>query len=305
MTAFKFASFAMIFLAVTGCQVLKPNAIPNHKQHIATELLGTDHGPPIEIGEPNAFVDTVGWVVGIPDKILLWDRRVDRHKISEDTILATANYMEHNNLPHVKVRANQYAPVDDWKRLTMNKTVAWPWRYSLGALSVAGETLLPGRIFGGDHFNPYTQTIHLYSDIPAIALHEAAHAKDFTRRNYQGTYAAAYLFAPIYHETIATEDVFAYLEEQQDTERIAEANRILYPAYGTYVGNAIGGFAPAAGLPIYYASVVAGHINGRMLSKDLPTPPLRESNVIELAIDPEETAVKQVSASEALPEEAP
>ncbi len=255
-------------VACSGCRVLSPTAIPVKTQQIASELID-DNQPQIEMGRPQAVIDGVGWVVGVPSKLLLWDRRIDGHRISESTILAPADYLEHNNLPHVKVRANQYAPLDDWRRLRKNKTVAWPWRYTLGALSVAGETILPGRIVGGDHFNPFTQTIHLYSDVPAIALHESAHAKDFTRRKYQGTYAAAYLFVPLWHETLASEDVFHYLEGRGDVDRLIEANRILYPAYGTYVGNALGNFAPSYALPIYYGSVLAGHINGRILSRNL------------------------------------
>ncbi len=261
-----FLACAIIHCA--GCQVLPPRPITVRSQQIANELIDSEN-PQVEIGKRRPIIDGIGWVVGIPDKILLWDRRIDRHKISERTIVTIADYLEQNNLPHVKVRANQYAPLQDWKRLTQNKTVAWPWRYSLGTLSVAGEAILPGRIIGGDHFNPFTQTIHLYSDIPAIALHEAAHAKDFTRRTYQGCYAAAYLLAPMWHETLASQDVFAYLEEQGDPSSIREANRILYPAYGTYVGNSVGFFAPAYATPIYYGSVIAGHVNGRMLSRNI------------------------------------
>ncbi len=263
-----FLAVALLAVPLAGCRVLAPIPIPVASQQIAPELVQSND-PQFEIGQPQPVIDGIGWVVGIPDKILLWDRRVDRHKISEETILATADYLEQNNLPHVKVRVNQYAPLKDWKRLTQNKTVAWPWRYTLGTLSVAGETILPGRIIGGDHFNPFTQTIHLYSDIPAVTLHEAAHAKDFTRRTYQGTYAAAYLFVPLWHETLASQDVFAYLEQKQDVPALIEANRILYPAYGTYVGGALGNFVPNYSLPIYYAAVIAGHANGRMLSQQL------------------------------------
>ncbi len=252
-----------------GCRVLGPMPIDVQHQHYSAELIDSEQ-PQIEIGKPQSVIDGIGWAVGIPDKILLWDRRIDRHKMSEPTILAAAEYLEHNNLPHVKVRANQYAPLKDWKRLTKNKTISWPTRYTLGALSVAGEAILPGRILGGDHFNPFTQTIHLYSDVPAIALHEAAHAKDFTRRQHQEAYAVAYLFVPLWHETIATEDVFAYLEDQGDREQIAEAHRILYPAYGTYVGNALGGLGGSYALPIYLAGVAAGHVNGRVLARNLP-----------------------------------
>ncbi len=256
-------------IGVAGCRVLGPMPIDVQSQHFSAALIDAEQ-PQIEIGKPRPIIDRIGWVVGIPDKLLLWDRRIDRHKISEETILATAYYLEDNNLPHIKVRANQYAPLKDWKRLTQNKTISWPTRYTFGALSVAGEAVLPGRIFGGDHFNPFTQTVHLYSDIPAIALHEAAHAKDFSRREHQDLYAAAYLLLPIWHETIASEDVFAYLEDQGDREQIAEAHRILYPAYGTYVGSALGGFGGSYALPAYFAGVAAGHINGRMLARNLP-----------------------------------
>ena len=258
-------------LLMTGCQVLAPIAIPPSEPFIAEALLD-DSDPQFELGKPQPFVDGLGWVVGIPGKLLLWDRRIDQHKISESTVLTLADYLEDSNLPHVKVRVNQYAPLKDWGRLKKNRTVAWPYRYTMGLVSLAGETLLPGRIFGGDHFNPYTQTVHLYSDVPSIALHEGAHAKDFTRRKYQGTYAALYGILPIWHETIASEDAMAYIKHTGDQALQREANRILYPAYGTYVGSAVSPLFPAASTPIYYGSVLAGHINGRLLNRQLRQP---------------------------------
>lgn len=42
--------------------------------------------------------------------------------------------------------------------------MGWGWRYSIGMLSWLQYTLLPGRLFGGDHYNPYSNTISLYSD---------------------------------------------------------------------------------------------------------------------------------------------
>lgn len=260
------AAASISFLLNVGCAVLHPVAIPASPKHIPTDLVD-DSSSSIEFGKRLPVIDGIGWCIGIPDKLLLWDRRVSNHRISEDTAIVMADYLAENDLPHIKVRANQYAPLEDFKRLRKNTTVAWPWRYSIGLVSVAGEAILPGRLFGGDHFNPYTQTIHLYSDIPAIALHEGGHAKDFARRKYQGTYAAAYLFVPLWHETIASRDAFSYLEDRGEVERVKEANRILYPAYGTYLGSGIGSLASGASVPIYYGSVLAGHINGRLLSR--------------------------------------
>ena len=258
----------LLLIFASGCHVLSPAPIPNTHQYIAHEVVRVNDQP-IELGRPIKWLDTAGWIVGIPGKVKLWDRRIDNHQISESTLDATVHYLQDNNLPHVKVRMNQYAPIKDFHRLRHNNTVAWPYRYTLGILSVGAEAILPGRLVGGDHFNPFTQTVHLYSDVPSIALHELAHAKDFTRRKYQGTYALAYLWMPIWHETIASREVMDHLYSHSDRSGIIEANRILYPAYGTYLGNTISVFAPNSATPIYYGSVLAGHFNGRMLSRQV------------------------------------
>jgi len=252
---------------VTGCQPLSPRRIDNSKQFVAPELLAANTNP-VERGKPRPIIDATGWVLGIPSKLLLWNRRVANHSISSDTESALVDYLEANDLQHVKVRLNQYRPWDDMRRLTKNRTVAWPWRYTIGAASVLGETVIPGRIIGRDHYNPYTATVHIYSDVPAIAMHEAAHAKDFSRRKYQGSYAAAYSLpiVPLYHESVASSDVLAYVESLGDPALQKEADNVLYPAYGTYVGGAAGAIVPAIALPAYYASVAGGHIAGRMKS---------------------------------------
>ena len=41
--------------------------------------------PQIERGRPNALVDGAGWVVGIPQKVMLWNSRVDNHNVSQRT----------------------------------------------------------------------------------------------------------------------------------------------------------------------------------------------------------------------------
>ena len=178
-------------LCLTGCRALPPLAIDATQLYDSPRLI--DDQPQIQRGEPRKVIDTVGWIWGIPSKLLLWDRRVDSHHISAETEVAIADYLEYNQLSSVRVRLNQYRPGEDWRRLTRNQSVGAGWRYTFGALSVLGETLIPGRVFGGDHFNPFTNTVHIYSDVPAIALHEGAHAKDFARRRWKGTYAAVYM----------------------------------------------------------------------------------------------------------------
>ena len=70
-----------------------------------------DAPPQLEIaeGRPNRFVDSVGWVIGIPGKLLLWDRRVNNHCITPETTEAIARYAEQNHLNDACLRINQYA----------------------------------------------------------------------------------------------------------------------------------------------------------------------------------------------------
>lgn len=248
---------------------LHPQSITAMKVYESAEL--RENEPQIQRGERRKVVDAVGWVVGIPSKILLWNRRVENHNVGPETEAAIAEYLQVNNLDTVRVRLNQYRPGEDWRRLVRNKSVGAGWRYTFGAVSVLGETVIPGRIFGGDHFNPFTNTIHIYSDVPVIAMHEGGHAKDFARRKWKGTYAAIYTLpiVPLYHESIASRDVVAYLAAIGTTEQQASASRILYPAYGTYLGSAVGTFIPSYASPVYYVGVIGGHIAGRVDARQI------------------------------------
>ncbi len=222
-----------------GCAPLRPRPIDGSRLILSEQL--RDGSPQIQRGQPRKIIDAAGWVIGIPGKILLWNRRIDNHNISPRTEEAISNYLVCNSLDTTRVRINQYAPGDDWRRLVKNKRVAAPWRYTFGAVFTAYETVVPGRIFGGDHYNPFTDTIHLYSDVPAIGIHEAAHAKDFARRKYKGTYAAAYCLplVPLYHESLASGDALDWMELNHPPAEQREAYNVLYPAYGTYVGSAL------------------------------------------------------------------
>jgi hypothetical protein len=224
----------------------------------------------IERGRPNAFLDGFGWVWGIPAKIILFDRRVENHQVGSRTEAEIAGYLRANELDSVKVRLNQYSPADDWQRLVANKSVGPGWRYTLGTLSVAGETIFPGRLFGGDHYNPFTNTIHVYSDAPAIAVHEGGHAKDFAKRKWKGTWAAVYLIpgVPLLHEARATEDALTYYKIYGDAASQREAYNLLYPAYGSYVGGALG---DPSGIG-YLAGVLTGHAAGRWYSSRIEDP---------------------------------
>ena len=272
-------ALALVVL-LSGCAAVpyRPGAAD---QYVVSPELARPEEPIVEWGQPRPVLDTIGWVIGIPSKIVLWDRRVDNHSVSPETAQAIEDYLTFNELGTVKVRVNQYAPLADWDRLVDNKSVGWGCRYTAGTLSWLGELIFPGRIWGGDHFNPFTNTVHLYSDVPAVAVHEGGHAKDFAGRTWKGTYAVVYALpgVPLWHEAVATNDALGYLYETGDTDGVREAYQILYPAYGTYVGNTAGELLPWNSWLLYAAGVVPGHIIGRWqasqvsLEADDPGPP--------------------------------
>ena len=234
----------------------------------------------IERGRPNAFLDGVGhYLISLPAKILLLHWNVDNHDISPETEAALRVYLAENDLDSVKVRLNQYAPGDEWRRLAHNKDVGAFWRWTFGALSTTFYTILPGRFFAGllsgDEYNPFTNTINLYSDNLPVALHEAGHAKDFalkSNRHWRGGYAALRILplVPLWQEGVATSDAISYLYEKDDVAMRKSAYRTLYPAYGTYVGS-VGGdyfrYLPLGpgwvGYAIAYGPVVVGHLVGQ------------------------------------------
>lgn len=258
--------FVVCVIAMSGC-ASTPYSFGSAARYYSSPELAARTEVQMERGRSQKAIDTFGWVWGIPSKILLWDRRVENHRIDAHTETQLATYLTENELSTVKVRLNQYHPRDDWHRLVANKSVGAGWRYTVGIISVAAEAVFPGRLFGGDHYNPFTNTIHLYSNAPAIALHEAGHAKDFARRKWKGTYAVVGILpiVPLIQEGIATSDALGYLEATQNVSAQQEAYEILYPAYGTYVGGEIRTLGPFGVI----IGAIGGHVVGQWKSWQL------------------------------------
>lgn len=228
--------------------------------------------PQVERGTRRPVIDGVGWVIGIPSKIILWDRRVDNHHISPETESAVSQYVNDLGLEDTKVRLNQYAPIDEWRRLTMNHNVHWGWRYTLGTLSWLDDTVFPGRIFGGDRYNPYTNTISLFSDAPSIAVKEGSRARDVKSRRYPGTYAAvnSLPLVSMWYETVSTSYAMEYLHDQMPQQEL-EGYHLLYPAYGAHLGSDLTSFTNVPNTIGAAVGAIPGHIVGRYQGRQLQT----------------------------------
>jgi hypothetical protein len=251
------AVFLSLSLLMGGCSTLKTGEYAQFGYKGQAET---------KEGQRVLPVDWLGNFFGAFSKLLLWNWKVERHNIQTDTKEAVAQYLSkhEDTLGNVMVQLNRYAPQDSWRRLFQNKGVQWPYRYFLGIFSVLiMDTLLPGRIFGGDRYDPFTHTVHLYSDLPSIALHELGHAEDFAERRYRGSYALFRIvpFADLYQEYKATEDAFEYVREEKMVPTQIECYKVLYPAYGSYVGSYLFSFGILA--------VIVGHIWGRSEARAL------------------------------------
>lgn len=268
---FPVALFAVTMTLIsTGC-VNGPRTfhagIRDSERTVSRAENSEDHRPTpnIEVvqGNPSTVVDGLGWIVGIPRRIVLWDRRVDNHRVQPETMAEVATYAKVNELDGLCVRVNQYAPIDEWKRLAKNDQISPGWRYTVGALSLVGYTLIPGRVIGVDNYNPYTNSVYVYSDVPALAMEAAAYAKDVKHRDLPGTYAAVNSLpvVSVWHETINTQDTLEYLQTHGTYDDQREGLAILYPNYGASVGGAVGSLFGFTGV-FEIGGAVVGHMSG-------------------------------------------
>ncbi len=239
----------------------------------------------VEHGTPNKTIDAVGWFLGIPNKLLLWDRRADNHNVSEATVDRAAGYLATNEVDGVMIRVNQYDPLGEWRRLTENQRINFAWRATLGSLYTIGYTVVPGRLLGGDWYNPYTDTVHVYSDVPALAMEQAAQAKDTHDRDHPGFYSAVRVLplVGLVHEARSKQAVFEFVDEHGTTEEQVEARRVLAPQMGTEIGGQAAAFFPQGNAILQVGGAVVGHAVGRYKASQIEQevaeePPLAPSN---------------------------
>ena len=272
---------ALWLIAALGCA--STPYVPTTAEDDATLALRPGEAR-VERGRPQAFVDGLGhYLFSLPVKLALLSWHVENHDVSPETETALLEYLDENRLCRVKVRFNQYAPGGEYSRLFRNRDVGGFWRYTLGLLSVTMYTILPERVFGGDNYNPFTNTINIYSDESAVALHEGGHAKDFAETTHKGLYAAVRILpiVPLYQEGVATADAVSYLRAE-DPPKEPKAYPLLWAAWGTYLaGEATQWFVEG---PIVYAIVIPvawiGRGVGTIHAWLLPDPASQQADLV-------------------------
>ena len=184
-----------------------------------------------EHGEPDKVLDGMAAVVDAPAKLLPFGPKKNRREIAPETAEQLATYLQKNDLGDVHLSVNRYDPAGEWRRLRANPRIGPGWRYTAGVLSVAGYAVLPGRVFGMNRYNPYTDTLSVNSDRPVELLKEAAEAKDIRGQGLPGTYAALTSVPgmAMVREVRSANDVLSYARAENDWETEKKAYRELYP----------------------------------------------------------------------------
>ncbi len=90
-------------------------------------------------------------------------------------------------------------------------------------------------LFRSDHYNPITKSITIYSPHEWIAAHELGHAEDFAQkwdiREYEKTLIPIY--GQLLREKHASTNAISRANTQEEKRK---AEKVLYPAFGSYVG---------------------------------------------------------------------
>ena len=237
------------------------------------------------VGGDKPQLDRVESIVQTPRK---WVRQLFRRpeldesalqKQRTDAVQLASGFLAANGMDDVNIDVRMYDPKLQWQRMSENEDIAVVWRYTGGTASWLRYTLLPMRVFHTDHYDPYSNTLHLNSSRPFQALYESALAKEYQKQHKlgpvdvgKGTYAMMQNvpLVPIVHNFNAASDVLTFANANLD----AESENILYPlVYSrlgtTAVSEALSVVNVAPNAPFYAAPLlrVGGGMTGRLAGK--------------------------------------
>lgn len=198
-------------------------------------------------GKENKIVDAARSFFSLPAKLLMWNRSVGSGELHEDAEMATKLALVDGDAAGTHISINEYNPNIIWQRTFMNDKTSLLTKLTFGAMTALIYTVVPGRLlYGlGDHYNPFADTVVLYSDNMDVALHEAGHAIDFSEKQKNhigpGLYTLGRYFFPIqlYQEAVATGKAFEFTAEHGASEDLKSSYALLFPAFGTYLAGSI------------------------------------------------------------------
>lgn len=177
------------------------------------------------------------WVAAVVQFPGPWLRRYSKHpeRFDWDAVAEqTAAYLEQHGQTDVIVLVNDHDPAADWRRLRENHSVSPIARYSLGAFDWTARVLLPPRVWGYSHFDPFSNSLYLGSDSVPMAMYQAAFAARAARaKNPAAVSAVGSLpLLGIWHQRRCTQDLVAYAQDKNDWGLERDVYEVVYPEIG-------------------------------------------------------------------------
>ena len=230
----------------------------------------------ISVGGAHPNIDRLEQVVQYPRRVFRkWFPSKDPFEqlpIEERRQIAVAvasNYLDNNGLKGVFIDVLEYDPRQQWQRLVDNDRVSPVWKYTLGSAYHLGYSILPGRAFGYDRYNPFTNTLSINSARRCNTLFTAGYVKKIYDQRYPGTYVAANLLPimPLIRDTSIANDVLTYSHVQQEWRLKQELYPLVYGRLGGDVVSQATSLIPSmAYMPFYMSPLLtrAGRVTGRV-----------------------------------------
>jgi hypothetical protein len=178
-----------------------------------------DENPEPLRGEEHKLMDGLRGALDWPYRVVTRKPKPASYAPTEAQKQTILNYLAENDLEDVQVEFHYFDPSHRWRRLRENKGVAPGWKYSFGVLSLAGYTILPGRVFGSTSYDPYCNCLQVNNNRAYESLEEAAEAKTAHRLRYPGTYLSIVGSIPVvrvYPQLLSSGDIVEYARHRKD-----------------------------------------------------------------------------------------
>lgn len=215
----------------------------------------------IVVGGHHPNIDAIERTVQYPGKVIRkWfpsknpEAQVARDVRQLQAVQSASDYLDDNGLNGVNIDVREYNPKAQWNRLKSNTRIAPLWKYTGGTLYHLGYCVFPGRAFGFDHYNGFTNTLSINSLSSASAVFQAGYVKKIYAQRYPGTFIATTFMpiVPIISDSSVSSDVLSYARASVDWKLEKELYPQAYGRLGAGVVSTGASFVPGGTvLPFY------------------------------------------------------
>ena len=211
----------------------------------SVEKIGTNT---IEYGFDDTLSRGISYIGNLPNKLWFLSNEMGNYPRQKTQEYIT-NYVNESGLENTTVRVGHSAIFEDLKRLKESEDVKKMSPFSkFMYLAYAGTVTVIGgvacKLTRSDNYNPFTKTAVIYSNSPAIAIHELAHAKDYQSKKHPVAYHLSRFLYPFlfYQEGKASINAHNYIKSEDKEEK---TGRYLIPSFLSYVANFLFGVISA------------------------------------------------------------